>query len=622
MSSGIRRVTASQLVVVDTDRALRVLLVDNDAGEAQHSEADLRARFGDRLAVVHVASLAQAIRSLMEMPFDAVVLELAVGDASGMATLAGVRGAAPTVPVVIFARFLDEALALRALRAGAQECLAKENTPPDALARTLSYAIERQRRLTTLEAAHNDAAHRATHDPLTGLANRELFLAQLERALAFGARYARKTGLLFVDLDGFKEINDTLGHAKGDVLLRGVSRRLLQCVRRSDAVGRLGGDEFVLLLPDVTSRRDVAYVRDTILDCLQAPLDLGDGQALVVRASIGEAMSPIDGMNAEELLAAADAAMYRDKFDRRGAFTSAPMLGLPTVAQLAESFAPSAEQSVPQRRESRLRLALTNGEFEVHYQPILHVISEQLIAAEALLRWRDPDHGLMTPKSFLSLAEDTGLIVPIGELVLHAACTAVVGWRTNAGAQDIRVSVNLSGVQLREKGFDRRVAAILKDTGCPGDALVLELSESSALQDGDGTVETLRDLKALGLRIVVDDFGVGRTSMTFLRTAPVDGIKIDRRFISQMLVDQRDLAIVASLSWLAQGLGISLIAEGVESAEQSQRLVRLQCFEQQGFYFSDALPESELTALLNATRLSDLDARSWRSARALGAVGG
>ena len=622
MSSGTRRLTASQHVVVDTDRALRVLLVDNDAGEAQRSEEGLRARFGDRLAVVHVATMAQAIRSLMEMPFDAVVLELAVGDASGMATLAGVRGAAPTVPVVVFARSLDEALALRALRAGAQECLAKENTPPDGLARMLGYAMERQRRLATLEAAHSDAAHRATHDPLTGLANRELFLAQLERALAFGARYARKTGLLFVDLDGFKEINDTLGHAKGDVLLRGVSSRLLQCVRRSDAVARLGGDEFVVLLPDVTSRRDVAYVRDTILDCLQAPLDLGDGQSLVVEASVGAAMSPIDGVSADELLAAADAAMYRDKFDRRGARTSTPTLGVAATSHVGETFAPSAEQSVPQRRESRLRLALDHGEFEVHYQPILHVISEHVMAAEALLRWRDPDHGLMSPSSFLSLAEDTGLIVPSGEMVLRAACSAVVGWRKHVGAREIRVSVNLSGVQLREKGFDRRLAAILKETGCPGDALVLELSESSALQDGDGTIETLRDLKALGLRIVVDDFGVGRTSMTFLRTAPVDGIKIDRRFISQMLVDQRDLAIVASLSWLAQGLSIALIAEGVESAEQSQRLVRLQCFEQQGFYFSDALPESELSAMLNGTRLTELDTRSWRSARAVGAVGG
>ncbi len=615
MSQDGLRVISSYHQPIETDRALRVLLVDNDLAEAQRSEAGLRARFADRLAVVYATTLAQAIRTLMEMTFDAVVLELALNDANGIATLAGVRGAAPTVPVVVYARLLEEALALRALRAGAQECLAKEQTEPLELARALGFAIERQRRLASLEAAHSDAAHRATHDPLTGLANRELFLAELERALAFGARYGRKTGLLFVDMDGFKEINDTMGHAKGDALLRGVSTRLLKCVRRSDAIARLGGDEFVVLLPDVTSRRDVAFVRETILDCLQAPLDIGDGRSVVVEASVGAAMSPIDGDGARELLDAADADMYKEKVNRRRQRASnAVAAGRPTPSVITEQ--PTApEQSAPQRREARLRAALDAGEFEVHFQPILHVVSEQLIAAEALLRWNDPEQGLVTPTAFLSLAEDTGLIVPIGEMVLRAACNAIVRWRSLAGAAALRVSVNLSGVQLREKGFDRQLATILSETGCPGDALILELSESGALEEGLGTLETLRDLKALGVRIVVDDFGVGRTSMSFLRTAPVDGIKIDRRFVSQMLIDQRDLAIVSSLSGLAQGLRIDLVAEGVENAEQSLRLARLQCFEQQGFHFSEAVSETDLTALLTSGRAPETDTRTWRSSR-------
>jgi EAL domain-containing protein (putative c-di-GMP-specific phosphodiesterase class I) len=268
---------------------------------------------------------------------------------------------------------------------------------------------------------------------------------------------------------------------------------------------------------------------------------------------------------------------------------------------------------VPHRREARLRAALRRGEFEVHYQPILDVVADRVVAAEALLRWRDPDRGLVMPGTFLPLAEDTGLIVPIGEQVLRTACEALVRWRAEGVAPGLRMCVNLSAVQLREHGFERRVAAILAETGCPADALTLELTENSTMIDGEVAIETLRALKALGLRLVVDDFGVGYASLTFLREAPVDGIKIDRRFVSQMLADQRDLAIVGSLVRLARGLGLDVIAEGVEGAEQSQRLARLQCFEQQGRHFSDAVPEAGMSSLLRTAPMSEPDIRTWRA---------
>ena len=264
---------------------MRILLVDNDGDEAIRSETGIQTRLDSRACVRRVATLGQAIRLLSSQTFDVVLLELALHDASGIATLAGIRGAAPGVPVVVYARDLDDELAMRVLRAGAQECLSKLDTAPEQLARALQFAIERQRRVASLDAARIEASHRATHDPLTGVANRVLFLDQLDRALAFGARYGRKTGLLFVDLDGFKGINDTHGHARGDALLRVVSSRLIECVRRSDAVGRLGGDEFVVLLPDVTSRRDVARVRETVLEflrrtdrCWRRPDDADRGQ--------------------------------------------------------------------------------------------------------------------------------------------------------------------------------------------------------------------------------------------------------------------------------------------------------------------------------------------------------
>lgn len=619
---------------LSSEGVLRVLVVDNDETEAARSEAGLQARLGDRVATVHVDSLGGAIRTLMEMPFDAIVLELAVQDAKGVATLAGVRGAAPSVPVVVYARDLDDGLVLRALRAGAQECLSKRETSPDGLARALGFAIERQRRLATLEAARSEAAHRATHDPLTGLANRELFLDQLDRALAFGTRYNRKTGLLFVDLDGFKGINDTLGHATGDILLKAVASRLLECVRRSDAVARLGGDEFVVLLPDVTSRRDVAFVRDTILQCLQEPVVLGPGQSIICGASIGSAMSPLDGSTAGELLAASDTEMYRDKDVRKRGRAATPLQSLTpipgAVAAVTDRTPASGDRrdgarrpmdSVPHRREARLREALRKNEFEVHFQPVLDVVADRVVAAEALLRWRDPDRGLVLPSTFLPLAEDTGLIVPIGEQVLRTACEALVRWRSQGAPADLRMCVNLSAVQLREHAFERRVAAILAETGCPAEALTLELTENSTMVDGEVAIETLRALKALGVRLVVDDFGVGYASLTFLREAPVDGIKIDRRFVSQMIADQRDLAIVGALVRLARGLGLDVVAEGVESAEQSQRLARLQCFVQQGRHFSDAVPDAGMATLLETAPMSEPDVRTWR-ARAAKAVGG
>ncbi len=606
---------------VVTDGVLRVLLIDSDEQEAGRSEAGLRERLGDRVHVVRARSLAQSIRELMETVFDAVVVELAVEDSSGIATLAGVRGAAPSVPVVVYARDLDDATAIRALRAGAHECLSKGDVASNALARMLGFAIERQRRLATLEAARVDAAHRATHDPLTGLANRALFLDQLDRALAFGSRYNRKTGLLFVDLDGFKAINDTKGHAKGDALLKAVSARLLACVRRSDAVARLGGDEFVILLPDVTSRRDVSYVKDTILESLREAVELKGEEGLVVEASIGSAMSPLDGACAKDLLDAADSDMYREKCERRLGRLKTPVTGMAAVGTNHIDAMDSAD-SVSHRRESRLRAAVSQGEFEVFYQPILDVVADRIVSAEALLRWRDPDRGLLSPSVFMALAEDTGLIVPIGEQVLRQACESIVAWRRDQNAGALRVSVNLSAVQLREHGFEQRVAAILDETGCPPDALTLEVTENSTMVDGDMIMETLRALKGLGLRLVVDDFGVGHASLTFLREAPVDGIKIDRRFVSQLLLDQRDQAIVSSMVRLARGLGLGVVAEGVENGEQSQRLARLHCFEQQGRHFGEAVSALEFASLLASRACAPItDVRSWRARRpeALGA---
>lgn len=570
-------------------RALRrLLLLEPDGRCADLVVNGLRAAFGPHVDVVRCATLLEATRAATAMPFDAAVVEWTLPGTTGVAALSQLQASAAALPVVVHSADLDDHLVAAAVHAGAAECLVKSAQSVHALPRAVSIAIERQRHLTEIEAAWIDAAHRAAHDPLTGLANRSLFFDHLDRALALGERYDRKTGLLFIDVDDLKVINDTHGHAAGDRVIRAVAARLRACIRRSDAVARIGGDEFVVLVPDVTSRRDLQLVRRELLARLHEPIDLGGGRTLAPGASIGCAMAPLDGTCAHTLLDAADAAMYREKYARRRGRMPTPALGVAAVTG-----------SVPQRRESRLREALDRGEFEVHFQPIVDVSLDRVVGAEALLRWRTADRGVLGPSAFLVLAEDTGLIVPIGEFVLREASRLAVRWSRHHGAPRPRVTVNVSAVQVRERSFAARVAAILSESACPPEALLLELTEQSLATDGEAAIATFRALKAMGLSLIVDDFGVGHASLAFLREAPVDGIKIDRRFVAAMLTDPRDLAIVGALIRLARGIGLHVVAEGVESAEQALRLAELDCMEQQGRHFGDAMPADALLELVS-----------------------
>jgi len=574
----------------------RVLLIENADEDANRSEGAMREDTGWQPVITRVRGLTEAIRALMHQRFDVIVLEWQSTDAEGLPALAGVRGAAPGVPVVVYSRSVDAESVLGAIRAGATECVAKAHLAPEALGTLLVAGIERHRRMLQLHQACHEAAHRATHDPLTGIANRALFLDQLDRALALGARYQRKTGVLFIDLDGFKAVNDTRGHAAGDVLLREVANRLLGCVRRSDTVARLGGDEFVMLLPDVTSRRDMALVKEQVLELMQKPVVLADGVPVPLGVSIGTAMSPLDGVDAEVLLEAADADMYREKMARRRAVQRAPG-DLQSPLQ-----APQIADSVTRRRETRLRQALERGEITVYFQPILDVVAEQVTAVEALIRWVTPEGLVLLPDQFLPLAEDTGLIVPMGEAVLRQACTALVRWRgaRTAPASGLELAVNLSTVQLREHGFAASVSRILAETNCPAGAVTFEITEQQADEDVEPAFDALRALVDRGAHLCVDDFGVGRASLTFLRDAPVDAIKIDRRFVASLATDVRDQAIVSSLVRLSGGLGLRISAAGVEHTAQSQHLARLHCTRQQGWLFGAPLPIAGVDHLLSA----------------------
>jgi diguanylate cyclase (GGDEF)-like protein len=604
---------------------LGVLVVAQTAEVARHVARQLQAAAPSRHTLQISASCADAERMLRsgstafaDLPpttgdrIDVVLLDPYVADATGIDALERLRRASPTVPIVVMADArgtgaLDdggvESLALELLARGAQELVPLDRVDPPAFWRTLERAVARHSVVAALERSREAAAHRATHDPLTGLPNRQLFLDRLDQALMLSGRYGRKTGVLFIDLDDFKAINDSYGHVVGDQLLASMATRLLRCVRKSDAVGRLGGDEFTVLLPDVRSRRDLLHVQRTIGAALLAPHELGDGLVLPVRASIGAAMAPLDGESPRALLEAADAAMYRAK----EAMLPAPSVDHPSTGEFVRIGTPttsSIETSHSPITEDELRQALARGEFAVHYQPIVDAVTERITAVEALLRWRSPSRGTVDAGRFLPLAEDTGLIVPIGDLVLESAAHAARRWRERLGegGTAFRVHVNVSPIQLKERDVTSRVARALAGAQCPADAITLEISERCALPDAHPVLDTLEELRRIGVRLVVDDFGVGYSSLAFLRTAPVHAVKIDRSFVQRLTTDNRDVAIVSSIIRLARGLGLGVIAEGVESEGQAKLLRFQRCAQLQGWLFGDAVTTDAIDAMFAAPR--------------------
>jgi diguanylate cyclase (GGDEF)-like protein len=427
----------------------------------------------------------------------------------------------------------------------------------------------------------------AYHDDLTGLPNRAAFMEHIAgtvvQARARGSRFA----LLFLDLDGFKEINDSLGHDAGDDLLRQVSQRIRACLRQADRLARFGGDEFLVLIDPVRRRRDVEAVTRKILKAVATPLKL-DGLMATVSASIGIAMFPDDGDDPRRLLKNADAAMYLAKQGGRNALRFyAPQIN----ASLREKVAMIND----------LRAAVARSELDVAYQPIVDGESGRVLGLEALARWDHPERGPVAPAVFVPLAEETGLIGAIGATVLARACAQLVAWdaaRPTARDEGARpyLSVNVSPVQLREESFVRELRALLADTGLAPQRLQLELTEGTVMQEPERAARVLRELSAMGIRIALDDFGTGHSSLAYLRTFPIDCIKVDRAFVVDLGGDGRDAAIVPAIVAIARSLDAGVVAEGVETAAQRQALVAMGCREMQGYLFSRPLPADECGA--------------------------
>jgi diguanylate cyclase (GGDEF)-like protein/PAS domain S-box-containing protein len=445
-------------------------------------------------------------------------------------------------------------------------------------------------------------AHLAQHDSLTDLPNRLLLNDRLNQALARSHRNSQGLALLFLDLDRFKNINDSLGHAIGDRLLQSVAERLLACVRSSDTVSRQGGDEFVILLPEVTRPADAAVTAEKILLALSTPHRI-DKQDLHLAASIGIVTYPEDGMDAKTLLKHADLAMYRAKDSGRNTY---------------QFFEPDMNGYTADRQslESGLHRAIARQEFVLHYQPIVSLDSEELVGVEALIRWQHPQRGLVFPAQFVPIAEESGFIAAIGRWVLHEACRQSRAWRAS-GLPPMRMAINISAVELRDKGFVENVGGILEQHGLlPGD-LELELTETFLMRDSNSTAAALQSLSDLGVRIALDDFGTGYSSLSHLKRFPIDTLKIDQSFVRNLAADADDASIVGAVIAMGKGLRIRVVAEGVETREQLSLLHRQGCPEGQGDYFSRPVSGREFSQLLrrSATRSHLSDERQARKSR-------
>jgi diguanylate cyclase (GGDEF)-like protein len=423
----------------------------------------------------------------------------------------------------------------------------------------------------------------AHHDSLTDLANRVLLNQRLEQALGHRIHREEIVAVHHLDLDHFKAVNDTFGHLAGDKLLKIVAGRLRGLVRDTDTIARMGGDEFVIVQGPIRDPAEATSLAQRIIALISEPYDI-DGHQAIIGASIGIAVGPGDGLRPDKLLRNADLALYRAKGDGRGQF---------------RFFEPAMDQQMQARRimEQDLRKALAAGEFVLHYQPVVNLASNEISGFEALIRWNHPEKGMVAPATFIPLAEEIGFIVPIGEWVIRQACNTAAKW-----PGDLHVAVNISAVQFRSPGLLQVIVGALASSGLHPTRLEIEITESVLLQNKETTLELLHQLRALGVRIAMDDFGTGYSSLTYLQCFPFDKIKIDRSFVKDITENTGSLNIVRAVAALANGMGMTATAEGVETSEQLDKITSEGCTEMQGYLFSKPLPAREIERLFLSGR--------------------
>jgi diguanylate cyclase (GGDEF)-like protein/PAS domain S-box-containing protein len=430
-----------------------------------------------------------------------------------------------------------------------------------------------------------EMTHSAQHDFLTGLPNRMLLNDRVTQAIVLAPRHNKKVAVLFLDLDGFKHINDSLGHAIGDKLLQSIAKRLVECVRSSDTVSRQGGDEFVVLLSEIEQSEDPAKTARRMLEAVAEPHPI-EHHDLHVTSSIGVSVCPEDGSDAATLIKNADTAMYQAKENGRQSYQ---------FYKPAMSVRAIERQSI----EENLRRALERQEFTLHYQPKINIRSGEITGAEALIRWTHPVRGSVSPAQFIPVAEDCGLILPIGNWVLREACKQARAW-TDAGLRLGSMAVNISAMEFRDENFLEGVFSILEETGLDPGALELELTESVLMKHAESTQTILKTLRSRGVKLAVDDFGTGYSSLSYLRKFPIDALKIDQSFVRQITTAPDETTIVTAVISMGRSLKLRVIAEGVETQEELRFLEAHQCDEAQGYYFSRPVRPDQFAALLKS----------------------
>lgn len=569
------------------DEPIQILLVDDDEDDFIMTR-DLFAEVEGRTYQLDWASnYEEAKEKIKHARHDVCLFDFRLGEKTGLDLLHEVIAEGCTAPIILLTGQGDKEVDFEAMNAGAADFLNKGEISACILERAVRYAIRHKQ-------AEDSIRQMAYYDPLTGLPNRMLLSDRLQQTLTHSERYRSHSALLFLDLDNFKRINDTFEHRAGDILLQEVAGRLSRYIRSSDivsrhsaspvsnTVARLGGDEFIILLTNIESLESAARVAQRILKIISQPFQL-EGHEVFVTGSIGIAIYPFDGGNMDSLMKNADTAMYHAKARGKNNF---------------QFYKQSMNATAFERLtlENELRKAAETGEFELYYQPRIDIRTGRIVAFEALIRWRHPERGIISPMDFIPLAEETGLIMPIGDWVLKTACEQ---WKIIRGCNfytgPLALSINISGRQFRQEELASVIEKVIGDSDADPRDIELEITESEIMQDAYTTISTFRKLKDMGLKLSMDDFGTGYSSFNYLKRFPLDMIKIDRTFINGITSTAEDAAIVRAIIAMAHSLKLRVVAEGVETEQQFDFLRELGCDEMQGYLLSPPVLFSEIT---------------------------
>lgn len=546
-------------------------MIEDNSGDALLVEMMLSDLPLITYSLTRADNLAEAIELLQKHEYDAALLDMSLPDGEGLEIITQLKPYAPGLPIIVMTGRQDEEFALQTVKEGVQDYLIKGRIDSWQLTRSLSYAIERKR-------LEDQMIHLAHHDQLTGLTNRVLFQDRLQQSINRAERRQENFALLYLDLDNFKSINDALGHHVGDKLLKGVADRLLDSTRESDTVARLGGDEFAIILDNLVDTAVVTPVVEKIMDTIAKPFLIGE-HTLHAGISIGISLFPDSGRDAENLIKNADSAMYRGKRAGRGQYSyyTSDM---------------NAKALGDLQMEMELRDALEKRELVLCYQPKIELLTQEIVSVEALIRWQHPKRGMIPPADFIPLAEETGLIIPIGEWVLEEACRQLAGWQ-NMGFRSLRMAVNISARQLRNPDIIKVILSAIDKAGISPGELEIEITESMLMEDTEVNNLILRELRQHDIRVSMDDFGTGYSSLSYLNRFNIDTLKIDRSFVRDIPVDADSIAIATAIVALGKSLRLNVIAEGVETEEQYDFFTKMDCDGAQGFYFSKPLPANE-----------------------------